>query len=81
MKILYLHQYFATQKGKTGTRSYEFARYLVGKGHQVTMITSGLANELFPVPEGMKYAMQNKLFLDLCPRLVSDAAEILEEIL
>ena len=32
-------------------------------------------------PEGMKYAMQNNLFLDLCPKLVSDAAEILEAIL
>ncbi len=52
MHILYLHQYFATRKGMTGTRSYEFARYLVGKGHRVTMMTSGLANSEFPVPEG-----------------------------
>jgi glycosyltransferase involved in cell wall biosynthesis len=56
MHILYLHQYFATRKGTTGTRSYEFARYLVGRGHQVTMITSGLENRQFPVPEGKKYA-------------------------
>ncbi|MFH1717002.1 MAG: glycosyltransferase family 4 protein [Planctomycetota bacterium] len=40
----------------TGTRSYEFARRLIGKGHRVTMITSGLANREFPVPEGRKYA-------------------------
>ena len=40
----------------TGTRSYEFARYLVGKGHRVTMMTSGLANHEFPVPEGRQYA-------------------------
>ncbi len=56
MHILYLHQYFATRKGMTGTRSYEFARYLVSKGHRVTMITSGLANREFPVPEGRQYA-------------------------
>jgi len=56
MHILYLHQYFATRKGMTGTRSYEFARRLVGKGHSVTMITSGLANQEFPVPPGRQYA-------------------------
>jgi glycosyltransferase involved in cell wall biosynthesis len=55
MHILYLHQYFATRKGTTGTRSYEFAWYLVGKGHRVTMITSGLENREFPVPEGKPY--------------------------
>ena len=56
MHILYLHQYFATRKGMTGTRSYEFARRLVGKGHRVTMITSGLANRQFPVTGGRQYA-------------------------
>lgn len=49
MRILYIHQYFASRKGRTGTRSYEFGRYLAGQGHEVTMITSGLANEEFPV--------------------------------
>ena len=56
MHILYLHQYFATRKASTGTRSYEFARHLVSKGHQVTMITSGRANREFPVPDGEPYA-------------------------
>ena len=56
MHILYLHQYFATRNGGTGTRSYEFARRLVGKGHRVTMLTSGLVNREFPVPDGDKYA-------------------------
>jgi len=56
MHILYLHQYFATRKGATGTRSYEFAKYLVEKGHHVTMITSGLENREFPVPEDKRYA-------------------------
>ena len=55
MHILYLHQYFATRKGTTGTRSYEFARHLVGMGHRVTMMTSGLANREYPVSEGRQY--------------------------
>ncbi len=49
MRVLYIHQYFASRKGTTGTRSYEFGRYLVGRGHEVTMLTSGLANREFPV--------------------------------
>jgi len=56
MHIFYLHQYFATRKGATGTRSYEFSRYLVQRGHRVTMITSGLANDEFPVTEGRQCA-------------------------
>ena len=56
MRILYIHQYFASRRGRTGTRSYEFGRHLAGKGHHVTMITSGLANEEFPVAEGKLYS-------------------------
>ncbi len=40
MHILYIHQYFATPQGGTGTRSYEFARRWVRAGHRVTMLTS-----------------------------------------
>ncbi|MFQ5462927.1 MAG: glycosyltransferase family 4 protein [Phycisphaerae bacterium] len=40
MHILYVHQYFATPKGRTGTRSFEFARRWVAAGHRVTMLTS-----------------------------------------
>ncbi|KAB2953756.1 glycosyltransferase family 4 protein [Heliorestis acidaminivorans] len=39
MHILYIHQYFNTPERGGGTRSYEFARRLVQKGHKVTMIT------------------------------------------
>jgi len=39
MKVLYIHQYFATGAGSTGTRSYDFSRYLVNRGHQVAMVT------------------------------------------
>ena len=39
MHILYIHQHFATPKGSSGTRSYEFARRWVKAGHKVTLIT------------------------------------------
>ena len=40
MHILYLHQYFTTRSGVGGTRSYEFARFFVRQGHQVTIVTA-----------------------------------------
>jgi glycosyltransferase involved in cell wall biosynthesis len=56
MHIVYLHQYFSTRQGFSGTRSYEFAQYLVGRGHRVTMVHSGLANEeRLSVPEGRRH--------------------------
>lgn len=38
MKVLYFHQHFSTPKGTVGIRSYEMARRLVARGHQVTMV-------------------------------------------
>jgi glycosyltransferase involved in cell wall biosynthesis len=38
MKLLYFHQHFTTPKGASGTRSYEFARRLIARGHDVTMV-------------------------------------------
>ena len=38
MKFLYYHQYFSTPRGAGGTRSYEMARRLIARGHQVTMV-------------------------------------------
>ena len=40
MKIIYLHQYFATPDSNAGTRSYEMAKRLVANGHDVTFVTS-----------------------------------------
>lgn len=40
MKVTYLHQYFATPSMSGGTRSYEFAKRLVARGHDVTVVTS-----------------------------------------
>ncbi len=52
MNILYYHQHFSTYDGATGTRSYAFAKALLSKGHNVTMIcgsnwvsNTGLKNE------------------------------------
>ena len=41
MQILYLHQFFITRGGVGGTRSYEFARRFVERGHAVRMVTAG----------------------------------------
>ena len=38
MKVLYFHQHFSTPDGAGGTRSYEFARALVARGHRVTLV-------------------------------------------
>ncbi|MBD1924881.1 glycosyltransferase family 4 protein [Trichocoleus sp. FACHB-90] len=38
MRVLYFHQHFTTPTGATGTRSYEMARRLIARGHQVTMV-------------------------------------------
>lgn len=40
MRILYLHQFFITRSGGGGTRSYEFARRFVERGHGVRMVTA-----------------------------------------
>ena len=41
VSILYLHQFFVTREGAGGTRSYEFARRFVERGHGVRMVTAG----------------------------------------
>lgn len=38
MDVLYLHQHFATRAGAGGTRSWEFSRRLLARGHTVTMV-------------------------------------------
>src|ERR671915_1820118 len=40
MRILYLHQFFVTRAGAGGTRSYEFARRFVARGHEVRIVTA-----------------------------------------
>ena len=38
MKVLYFHQHFTTPDGSSGTRSYEFSKALIAKGHKVIMV-------------------------------------------
>ena len=40
MRIAYLHQYFQSRDQAGGTRSYEFGRRLVERGHEVHVITT-----------------------------------------
>lgn len=40
MRIVYLHQYFNTPDQPGSTRSYEFARRLASRGHDVHIVTS-----------------------------------------
>jgi glycosyltransferase involved in cell wall biosynthesis len=53
LRILYFHQHFATPRGATGTRSYEFARALLARGHQVTVVCGahGLSGLELPYDE------------------------------
>jgi glycosyltransferase involved in cell wall biosynthesis len=46
MRILYLHQFFMTREGAGGTRSYEFARRFVERGHGVRMVTAGRSRSI-----------------------------------
>ena len=50
MRLLYFHQHFATPRGASGTRSYEFARALIARGHQVTMICGAHAQSGLALP-------------------------------
>lgn len=42
MKILYFHQHFTTPQAGGGTRSYEFAKRLIQRGHRVTIICGAI---------------------------------------
>lgn len=45
MRILYLHQYFATPDQPDGTRSYEISKRLVEQGHSVDLIASDITGQ------------------------------------
>ena len=44
MRVLYFHQHFTTPTIGGGTRSYEFAKKLIERGHQVTLVCGESAN-------------------------------------
>ncbi len=82
MRVTYLHQYFATREGTTGTRSFEFARRLVEAGHAVTVITSDaqlpdhLVGQRHAVVEGIELVILPVPYrneMDVGRRLVSFA--------
>jgi glycosyltransferase involved in cell wall biosynthesis len=55
LDVLYFHQYFATRRRSTATRSYELARRLVERGHRVTIVsrdTRRLESGRVDAPEG-----------------------------
>jgi Glycosyltransferase len=43
MRVVYFHQYFSTPRGASGTRSYEMARRLIERGHEVLMVCGSAA--------------------------------------
>ena len=58
MRVIYFHQHFSTPKGSAGIRSYEMARRLLARGHQVTMVCGsyggGETGLLQPFVEGRR---------------------------
>jgi len=48
MRILYIHQYFVTPSESAATRSYWFARELVQRGHDVTVLTTDFRDAAAP---------------------------------
>ncbi len=38
MRIIYIHQFFTTNQGSGGTRSYDVAKHMVNAGHKIHMI-------------------------------------------
>jgi glycosyltransferase involved in cell wall biosynthesis len=75
VRITYIHQYFKTPGMSGGTRSYEFARRLVDRGHEVHMITgdpdadrprvtreSGIVVHWLPVPYSNTMSYRRRLW-------------------
>ncbi len=54
MKIIYLHQYFNSRDMPGSTRSYEMARRLVERGHEVHIVTT----DREAVPHGRKWRLE-----------------------
>jgi len=55
VRVLYFHQHFTTLAGAGGIRSYEMARTLVSRGHEVLMVCGDNDRdplELPPAPDG-----------------------------
>ena len=66
-------------KARTAELVREFSRRFQAR-HESTLCRDLLGMEI-ETPEGQKAAREKKLFTTVCPQMVKDAAEILEEIL
>ena len=51
MKVLYFHQHFTTPSIGGGTRSYEFAKTLIERDHQVTIVCGETAQLNLPASD------------------------------
>ncbi|WP_436529518.1 glycosyltransferase family 4 protein [Actinoplanes sp. HUAS TT8] len=91
MRITYIHQYFKTPGMAGGTRSYEFARRLVERGHEVHVITgdpsghhtrtsteAGVVVHWLPVPydNAMSYRRRLWAFLGFVGRASVEAGRL-----
>ncbi len=43
MHVLFIQQHFVTNRGRWSTKTYDFARYLIQRGHRVTVLTGANA--------------------------------------
>ena len=68
---------------KKKEKAYQVAKEFASrfKSQNGTIKCSKLLNCDISTPEGRNKAVEEKLFIEVCPKLVRDAAEILEEIL
>lgn len=66
MRVLYFHQYFGTPQGKSGIRSYEMSKYLIEKGHEVTVIFASSERRKSPLGDRpFRYGMRRGVFEDI----------------
>lgn len=68
---------------QTKEKTYSFVKKFVDKfkSHNGSIVCKELLDCDISTPEGMKLAKEKELFTTLCPKLVQDAAEIIEQIL
>jgi len=82
MKILYFHQHFKTPAQKGGTRSYEFAKQLILRGHKVCMVYGGFSDLELPQikKDGTKRGMIEDIEVVQFPFLYSNKDSIIERL-
>jgi len=67
MRVLYFHQHFTTPDGSGGIRSYEMARQLIRRGHQVTIVcgsnSAGKTGLVHPFINGKRCGFVDNIFI------------------